>query len=107
MANYRKINLEKEVMENQTEKLFDGFWGEHGLNKEIEKRGYQNIEGLKALIDEKTYWHFLECLPPLRFDGNVFYLMEFLSGDLTLKFWKEDEKYFCEVVKLVLSESER
>ena len=94
------------MMEYKQEELFKGFWGDGGLNKEIEKRQYENIEGLKALIDKKTYWHFLECLPPLRFDGNVFYMCEFLSGDLTLKFWKEDKSYFCEVVQLNLKSGE-
>ena len=67
---------------------------------------YSNIEGLKALIDEKTYWHFLECLPPLRWNGDTFYLSEFLTGDLTLKFWIEDNKYFCQVAKLILTPEE-
>jgi len=93
-------------MENKQEKLFKGFWGDNGLNNEITKRHYNNIEGLKALIDEKTYWHFLECLPPLRFDGNVFYMSEFLIGNLTLRFWKEEEAYFCEVVQLNLKSGE-
>jgi len=93
-------------MENKQEKLFKGFWGDNGLNDEITKRQYNNIEGLKALIDEKTYWHFLECLPPLRFDGNVFYMSEFLTGNLTLRFWKEDKCYFCEVVQLNLNSGE-
>ena len=93
-------------MENKQEELFKGFWGDNGLNDEITKRQYQNIEGLKALIDEKTYWHFLECLPPLRFDGNVFFMSEFLTGNLTLKFWKIKEEYFCEVVQLNLNDDE-
>ena len=93
-------------MELKTEKLFKGFWGNGGLSNEIDKRGYSNIEGLKALIDKKTYWHFLECLPPLRFNGNVFYMSEFLTDNLTLKFWKEEGSYFCEVVQLNLRSGE-
>ncbi len=90
----------------EQENLFNGFWGKNGLSNEIDKRGYSDIEGLKAVIDEQTYYHFLEALPPLRFDGNSFYLMEFLTGDLTLKFWKEQNKYFCQVVRLILNSDE-
>ena len=77
--------------------ILKGFWGESGLSKEIDKRDYQNIEGLKVEITKKEYWHFLECLPPLDFNGENFYLMEFLTGDLTLYFTVVNKKYYCEV----------
>lgn len=93
--------------------MFKGFWGKGGLKEEYEKRQYGdkgNIEGLKAQIDSETYSHFLECLPPLRWEHNSFYLSEFLSGDLTLFFWSEEQQgktlYFCEVKKLLLNKGE-
>jgi len=91
-------------MEQKT--IFKGMWGENALIPEIEKRGYKNIEGLKAEITYKEYMHFLECLPPLRFDGESFYLSEFLTGYLTYFFWKEENKYFCEIKQLILTDAE-
>ena len=92
--------------QTQTEKLFKGFWGKGGLSDEIDKRQYENIKGLKAVIDKKTYWHFLECLPPLRFDGENFYMCEFLTGDLTLKFTIIEGVYYCEVAELKRNDDE-
>ena len=77
--------------------LKKGFWSEGGMCKEISKRNYENILGLHAEITEKEYWHFLECLPPLKYEGNGFYMSEFLTGNLTHFFYKKDGKFFCEV----------
>ena len=68
---------------------------------EIDKREYENIEGLKAELTEDEYWYFLEVLPPLRFDGTNFYMLEFLTGDLTYYIFKEDGKYFVEVKEMI------
>ena len=70
------------------------------LNKEINKREYNNIEGFKSPLTKKEYWYFLEVLPPLRFDGVNFYLMEFLTGNLTFYISREGKKYFIEVKQL-------
>jgi hypothetical protein len=80
--------------------LFKGF---KALQHEVEnKRDFGEkapIEGLKAEITRKQYIDFLEVLPPLSWDteSGTFYLMEFLTGDLTYKFSKVGKKYFCEV----------
>jgi len=68
------------------------------LNDEITKRGYSNIKGLKAKITEDDWYHFLEVLPPLKYKGNTFYLIEFLTDDLTHKFFKEGRQYYCSVI---------
>ena len=67
------------------------------LSDEIDKRNYQNIKGLKAKITEEKYMYFLEVLPPMGWKGNTFYMREFLSGDLTFKFTKVGNQFYCEV----------
>lgn len=80
------------------------------LSQEVDKRDYQNIEGLKAHISKKDYYYFLEVLPPMFWHRenflSYFYLKEFLSGDLTYKFYKIQIKkdkyvYACEVVDFI------
>jgi hypothetical protein len=71
-----------------------------GMYNEIDKRGYRNIEGLKAEITEKQYDDNLNILPPLKWQGGTFYMSEFLTGDLTTKFSRDKKtgKYYAEVV---------
>ena len=68
------------------------------LWKEIDKRKYINIEGLKAEISKDAYWEMLECLPPLKMNNGCFFMKEFLTGDLTTQFWEEENKYYAMVV---------
>jgi len=70
------------------------------LQKEIKKRDYNNIGGLKAKITEKDYWYFLEVLPPFKVIKNGFVLSEALSDNLYYQFTEVNNKYFCEVVML-------
>jgi hypothetical protein len=72
--------------------------GLKALNQEIDKRDYENIEGLKAEISEEDYDFLLNVLPPVDWNGDTFYMSEFLVGDLTTKAYKKDGKYYAEVV---------
>jgi hypothetical protein len=67
---------------------------------EIHKKNFENIEGLSAEITQEKYFDMLEVLPPLRMteDGKCFYMCEFITGDLTMKYWHDGDKYFCMVV---------
>ena len=47
-------------------------------------------------IDRTIYDEFLGMLPPLGWKGGTFYMREFSFGDITAKFTKEGERYFCE-----------
>lgn len=47
-------------------------------------------------IDRELYEEFLEILPPLGWRGGVFYMREFSFGDITAKFTKEGDRYYCE-----------
>ena len=79
----------------ETEQVFCGL---RALWKEIDKRAYRNIEGLKAEITEDEYGEMLEILPPLKHNAASFFMCEFLTGDLTTQFWKEEGKYYAMVV---------
>jgi len=79
----------------ETELVFDGL---KALWKEISKRDYEKIEGLKAEISEEEYWEMLEILPPLKHNKASFFMCEFLTRDLTMQFWKEEGKYYAMVV---------
>jgi len=70
------------------------------FHDKIHELDYEGIEGLDAEITEQEYMDMLEILPPIRMseDCSCFYMCEFLSGDLTTKFWSMDDKYFCMVV---------
>jgi hypothetical protein len=72
--------------------------GLKALWKEISDRKYQNIEGLKAETTEEEYWDMLEVLPPLKMNNGCFYMSEFQTGDLTEKHWKENGKFYCQIV---------
>ena len=47
-------------------------------------------------ISEEIYWEFLECLPPMSYNGNSFYICEFSFDDITTHFFVREGKYFCE-----------
>jgi len=79
----------------ETEQFFCGL---RTLWKEIDKKAYRNIEGLKAEISEDEYWEMLEILPPLKHNAASFFMCEFLTGDLTTQFWKEEGRYYAMVV---------
>lgn len=68
------------------------------FHAEIRRRDYQGIRGLSAKISGKDYMDMLEILPPLKWSKGVFYMSEFLTGDLTTKFYKEGRYYYAEVV---------
>ena len=55
-----------------------------------------SLIGNRWEIDAETYQEFLEVLPPLAHRGNSFYLSEFTFGNITTKYTKEGDKYYCE-----------
>ena len=78
------------------------------LRKEIRKRDYNDIVGLKATITEKEYDYFLGALPPIYIEThkrktitNGFLLSETLTHDpkaINYYFYIEDNKFYCEIV---------
>lgn len=70
------------------------------LSAEIKKRDYNLILDLKAEITEEDYMYFLEVLPPMKWVGDSFLLSEALTDNLYYRFFKEENKYYCQVVEL-------
>ncbi len=54
--------------------------------------------GRKWEIDAELYEEFLNILPPIGWRGDSFHMGEFLFDDITHKYSREDDRYFCEVV---------
>ena len=53
--------------------------------------------GRKWEINEAIYDEALDMLPPLAWRGDSFYFAEFLFDDITHRFSREGDRYFCEV----------
>lgn len=58
-------------------------------------------------IDRDIYEEFLEMLPPLGWTGGTFYMREFSFGDVTAKFSKEGDRYFCEFARYPARHADR
>lgn len=58
-----------------------------------------SLIGNRWEIDKAIYDEFLEMLPPLGWRGGTFYMREFTFDDITTKFTKEGEKYYCEFAR--------
>jgi len=80
------------------------------LNAYQDDLAYRVLEGYEELvtyfastvgrrweIDEAIYDEALNILPPLGWRGDTFYMREFLFDDITHKFSREGDRYFCEV----------
>ena len=52
-----------------------------------------SANGRIAEVDEETYWHYLEVLPPWWFDGNTFCFAEGMEPFRL--FWQRGKRYFC------------
>lgn len=77
----------------------------YGHSREYAEYTGAPAEGLPSLIgdrweiDEETYRQFLEVLPPLSWRGDTFYLSEFTFGDITTKYTREGDRYYCEFAR--------
>lgn len=54
------------------------------------------VVGEKWEIEEAVWWLFLEVLPPLAYTGHSFYMVEFYTGNITTRYSREGEKFYCE-----------
>ena len=70
------------------------------LRKEIRKRKYDGILGLKATITEEEYDYFLNVLPPFKYTKNGFIMSEALTDQLYYEFTQIGKKCCAEVVRL-------
>jgi len=58
-----------------------------------------SLVGNRWGIDGEIYREFLDMLPPLGWRGDTFYLSEFTFDNITARFSKEGDKYFCEFAR--------
>lgn len=66
---------------------------------EIPKGNLRSLLGKRWEIDKETYWEFLEVLPPLAHRDGSFYLSEFMFDNITTKYTKEGDRYYCEFAR--------
>jgi len=63
-----------------------------------------NMDKLKKLgkleITKNNYYYFMEILPPLKYTDKGFIMSEFLSGDYTNYYYKENNKYYIELIEV-------
>ena len=57
-------------------------------------------------IDEEIYDDFLNMMPPLGWRSGCFYMCEFSFDDITAKFTKEGNRYFCEFARFPVRASD-
>lgn len=62
----------------------------------VELDGLPSLIGARWQIDERIYHEFLEMLPPMGWSGGTFYMCEFTFSDITTKYTREGDRYFCE-----------
>ncbi len=58
-----------------------------------------SLFGNRWEINEAIYWDFMEMLPPVYCKGG-FYMIELTFDNITNKFTKEGEKYYCEFARI-------
>jgi hypothetical protein len=69
------------------------------IGNQVPEGELPSLIGDRWEIDEEIYHEFLEMLPPLGWKKGLFYMMEFSFGDITTKFSKEGDKYYCEFAR--------
>lgn len=90
-AHYQRLNSYRQSAE------YAAFASQIGA--EVPEGELPSLLGKRWEIDEETYWHFLEVLPPMGWNDDTFYLREFSFDDITTKYSKEDGRYFCEFAR--------
>lgn len=60
----------------------------------IQATYYESMKTKPSEITEDAYWYYLECLPPCRYDGNVFHVSERLTGNLVQWCFGKKGKYY-------------
>lgn len=69
------------------------------IGADVPQGDLPSLIGNRWEIDEQTYREFLEMLPPLGWRSGSFYLSEFTFGDITTKYTKDRDKYYCEFAR--------
>ncbi|HZZ77141.1 MAG TPA: hypothetical protein VFE62_01400 [Gemmataceae bacterium] len=61
--------------------------------------GLPSLIGDRWEIDTDIYHEFLEILPPLRWRNGSFDLSEYTFADVTTRYTREGDNYYCEFVR--------
>jgi hypothetical protein len=69
------------------------------IGAEVPSGDLRCLIGDRWEIDEAIYDEFLEMLPPLGWRGGSFYMSEFSFDDITAKFSKHGDRYYCEFAR--------
>lgn len=77
------------------------------IGAEIPQGDLPSLIGNRWEIDGDTYHEFLGMLPPLEQRGDSFYLSEFTFNDITTKYTKDGDKYYCEFARFPAREESR
>ena len=74
-------------------------YAESRVSYEAMQAFFAQIVGHRWEINEEIYDEFLHMLPPLGWQNGAFYMMEFTFDDITTKFSREGDHYFCEFAR--------
>jgi len=66
-----------------------------------------SLIGSRWEIDRAIYEEFLNILPPIGWKGGAFYMREFSFDDITAKFTKDGDKYYCEFARYPVRHAEQ
>lgn len=61
--------------------------------------GLPSMLGDRWEIDRDIYDELLNILPPLGWTGDVFYMCEFTFEDITARYTREGDRYYCEFAR--------
>jgi hypothetical protein len=69
------------------------------IGAEVPQGDLPSLLGNRWEIDEAVYDEFLGMLPPMGWRGGAFYMSEFSFDDITAKFSKDGDRYYCEFAR--------
>ena len=87
-------------LKNQLQRNFNNNWlysGDYSLDY-----NFNNNINLWTEISESNYFDQLECLPPMKFNGKHFLIMEALTGNIHACIMKVNGRYFGKYVNKFL-----
>ena len=77
------------------------------IGGEVPQGGLPSLLGNRWEIDAEIYHEFLGMLPPLEWRNGAFYMSEFTFDNITAKFSKDGDKYYCEFARYPSREASR
>jgi hypothetical protein len=69
------------------------------IGAEVPHGELPSLLGNRWEIDKAVYDEFLGMLPPLGWKGGSFFMSEFSFDDITAKFSKDGDRYYCEFAR--------